>query len=162
MSFACSHFICPVEATPAQTKAANMLNDSKDSAAAPVNDEAGHQPTVLVFEDNELTTMGIATTLVNEGYLVLTAATGHDALESLRQPLSPIDVVILDVHLPDASGIDICARLRELYPHLPVIVCTGEATPEEVVQLLRLGVHRYFQKPISPDELLAAVEAALS
>jgi DNA-binding response OmpR family regulator len=138
-----------------------MLNDSTDSEAAPVNDARDHQPTVLVVEDNELTTLGITTTLVREGYLVLTAATGHDALGLLHQPLSPIDVVILDVHLPDASGIDVCRRLRELYPHLPVIVCTGEATPEEVVQLLRLGAHRYFQKPISPDELLSAVEAAL-
>ena len=123
--------------------------------------EADHQPTVLVVEDNDLASMGMASTLAREGYLVLTAATGHDALGTLRQPLSRIDVVILDVHLPDVSGIDICARLRELYAQLPVIVCTGEATPEEIMQLLRLGVRRYFQKPVSPDELLSAVEAAL-
>jgi DNA-binding response OmpR family regulator len=42
-----------------------------------------------------------------------------------------------------------------------VIVCTGEASPEEAAYLLRLGVGRYFLKPVSPDELLAAVEAAL-
>jgi DNA-binding response OmpR family regulator len=103
----------------------------------------------------------MAATLAREGYLVLTAATGHDALGILRRPFSPIDVVLLDVQLPDVSGIVICAHLRELYPGLPVIVCTGEATPEEVAELLKLGVHRYFQKPIAPDELLSAVEAAL-
>jgi DNA-binding response OmpR family regulator len=70
-------------------------------------------------------------------------------------------VVLLDVHLPDVSGISVCARLRELYPRLAVIVCTGEATPEEVAQLLHLGARRYLQKPITPDELLATVEAAL-
>ena len=138
-----------------------MVNNMTDTAAAAPADETDHQPTVLVVEDNDLTTMGMATTLAREGYLVLTAATGHDALGTLRQPLSRIDVVILDVHLPDVSGIDICARLRELYPQVPVIVCTGEATPEEVLQLLKLGAHRYFQKPVSPDELLSAVEAAL-
>ncbi len=139
-----------------------MVNNTTDTAAATgTSSEADHQPTVLVVEDNDLATMGMATTLAREGYLVLTAATGHDALGILRQPLSRIDVVILDVHLPDVSGIDICARLRELYPQLPVIVCTGEATPEEIMQLLRLGVRRYFQKPVSPDELLSAVEAAL-
>ena len=139
-----------------------MVNNTTDAAAAAMpSSEADHQPTVLVVEDNDLATMGMATTLAREGYLVLTAATGHDALGTLRQPLSPIDVVILDVHLPDVSGIDICARLRELYPQLSVIVCTGEATPEEAVQLLRLGARRYFQKPVSPDELLSAVEAAL-
>ncbi len=120
-----------------------------------------HQPTVLVVEDDEPVRFGMTTLLAQEGYLVLTAANGHDALATLRQPLSAIDVVVLDVHLPDVSGIDLCARLRELYPRLPVIVCTGEATPEEVAQLLHLGAHRYLQKPVSADELLATVEAAL-
>ena len=145
----------------AQAKVGYMVNNTTDTAAAVPSSEADHQPTVLVVEDDDLASMSMAATLARESYLVLTAATGHDALGTLRQPLSRIDVVILDVHLPDVSGIDICARLRELYPQLPVIVCTGEATPEEIMQLLRLGARRYFQKPVSPDELLSAVEAAL-
>jgi DNA-binding response OmpR family regulator len=100
-------------------------------------------------------------TLVREGYFVHTAATGHDAIGLLKTPLSPIDVVLLDVRLPDVSGIDLCARLREMHPHLPVVVCTGQADPTEVAELLKLGVHRYFCKPIAMDELLATVEAAL-
>ncbi len=120
-----------------------------------------HQPTVLLVEDNEAVRLAMTALLVREGYLVLTAGSGHDAMSVLHQPLSPIDVVLLDVHLPDASGIDVCARLRELHPRLPVIVCTGEATPEEAAELLRLGAHRYLQKPISPDELLSTVEASL-
>jgi DNA-binding response OmpR family regulator len=98
---------------------------------------------------------------VREGYQVLTAASGHDALGILQHPFSTFDVVILDVQLPDASGIAICARLRDQYPTLPVIVCTGGASAEEVTQLLNLGIHRYFLKPIAPDELLSVVEAAL-
>jgi DNA-binding response OmpR family regulator len=121
----------------------------------------GHQPTVLVVEDDEAVRFGMTTILAQEGYLVLTAATGHDALATLRQPLSAIDVAVLDVHLPDLNGIDLCCRLRELYPRMPVIVCTGEASPEEVAELLHLGAHRYLQKPVSADELLATVEAAL-
>jgi DNA-binding response OmpR family regulator len=73
----------------------------------------------------------------------------------------PIDVVLLDVHLPDVSGVNLCARLRELKPDLVVVVCSGEAEPQEVARLLELGVRRYFQKPVEPDELLATVEAAL-
>jgi len=79
----------------------------------------------------------------------------------LRQPLSPIDVVVLDVQLPDVSGIDVYMRIKESFPSLPVIVCSGEAAPQEVVQLLEGGARRHFQKPISIKELLAAVEAAL-
>lgn len=120
-----------------------------------------HQPTVLIVEDDDAVRFSMTVLLAQEGYLVLTAANGHDGLATLRQPLSAIDVVVLDVHLPDLSGIDLCARLRELYPHLPVIVCTGAATPEEVAQLLHLGAHRYLQKPVTADELLATVEAAL-
>ena len=119
------------------------------------------QPTVLVVEDDELMRDAIARTLAHQGYLVLTAPTGHDAVGMVRNEVGPIDVVLLDVHLPDVSGVDLCARLRELRPDLPVVVCSGKAEPQEVARLLGLGVRRYFQKPIEPDELLATVEAAL-
>jgi DNA-binding response OmpR family regulator len=124
-------------------------------------DASKHQPTVLVVEDDETARDAMTRILVREGYLTMTAESGHDALGFLRTPLSPIDVVILDVHLPDVSGIDLCARIRELHPDMPVVVCTGEADPEEATRLLQLGVHRYFRKPIGVDELLATVEAAL-
>jgi DNA-binding response OmpR family regulator len=70
-----------------------------------------HQPTVLLVEDDELVRDAMYCTLVQEGYLVQTAATGHDAIGLLKTPLSPIDVVLLDVKLPDVSGIDLCAAL---------------------------------------------------
>lgn len=120
------------------------------------------QPTVLVVEDDETTRNTMTRILVSEGYLVLTADTAHDALQVLRTPLAPIDVVLLDVHLPDVSGIVLCGRIRQMHPNLPVVVCTGEAEPEEVARLVELGVHRYFLKPIAPAELLATVKAALS
>jgi two-component system sensor histidine kinase ChiS len=118
-------------------------------------------PTVLVVEDNEITRLGLSQILAREGYLVLNAATGHDAIAVVQSATQPIDVLLLDVHLPDVSGVDLCARLREIAPALPVVVCSGEAEPAEVARLLELGVRRYFQKPIAPDELLATVEAAL-
>jgi DNA-binding response OmpR family regulator len=120
-----------------------------------------HQPTVLLVEDDESTRNVMTRILVREGYLALTAENAHDALSILHAPLSPIDVVLLDVHLPDVSGTDLCARIRQLNPNMPVVVCTGEAEPEEAARLLELGVHRYFRKPIAMEELLATVEAAL-
>src|SRR5262249_31691657 len=87
------------------------------------------QPTVLLVEDDEPTRDAMMAVLVREGYLVLTAASGHDTLSVLRAPLSPIDVVLLDVHLPDIAGTDLCARLRQVQPRVPVIVCSGEAEP---------------------------------
>jgi DNA-binding response OmpR family regulator len=119
------------------------------------------QPTVLLVEDDENTRFALLYTLVHQGYLVLTAPTGHDAVGAVKSATEPIDVVLLDVHLPDVSGVDLCTRLRELKPDLSVVVCSGEAEPQEVTRLLELGVRRYYQKPVEPDELLAAVEAAL-
>jgi DNA-binding response OmpR family regulator len=127
---------------------------------SPPTDE-DHPLTVLVVEDDEGTRDAMLRILAAQGYQVLTAATAHDALGVLDQPLAPIDVVVLDVHLPDASGIDVCRQMRSSRPHLPVVVCSGEASPDEVADLLRLGAFRYFTKPISVDELLATVEAAL-
>jgi DNA-binding response OmpR family regulator len=119
------------------------------------------QPTVLLVEDDEDTRFALTRILVREGYLVLTAATGHDAIGMLWDVSEPIDVVLLDVGLPDVSGVDLCARLRELRPTMSVVVLTGEAEPAEATRLLELGVRRYFRKPIEPDELLATVEAAV-
>jgi DNA-binding response OmpR family regulator len=119
------------------------------------------QPTVLVVEDDELVLDAMTRMLVREGYLVLTAASGHDAIGLLHAPLQPINVLVLDVNLPDVSGIDLCARIRELHPDLPVVVCTGSTDPNALVELLKMGIHRCFHKPVAMQELLASVESAL-
>lgn len=119
------------------------------------------QPTVLIVEDDEILRDALTMLLVQEGYLTLTAATARDAMRILRTPLAPIDVVLLDVHLPDADGTHLCERIRELYPDISVVVCTGEADAEEIERLLQLGVERYFRKPVDAEVLLAGVEASL-
>src|SRR5262249_31727021 len=119
------------------------------------------QPTVLVVEDDELVLDAMTRMLVREGYLVLTAASGHDAIGLLHAPLQPINVLVLDVNLPDVSGIDLCARIRELHPDLPVVVCTGSTDPTALAELLKMGIHSCFHKPVAMKELLASVESAL-
>jgi CheY-like chemotaxis protein len=120
-----------------------------------------HTPTVLVVEDDEPTRLAMASWLSHEGYLVLTAANGHEAAGHLERPLEPIDVTVLDVGLPDVDGIRLCERLRQMYPTMPVVVCSGQAAPAEVARLVELGASRYFRKPVEPDELLSAVESSL-
>jgi DNA-binding response OmpR family regulator len=125
------------------------------------NSDSSHQPTLLLVEDDELVRDAMTRLFVREGYLVLTASTGHDAIGVLRTPSSPIDVVLLDVGLPDVSGADLCARLRQFFPKLPVVVCTGAASQEEADELRRLGITHFFCKPIAMPELVSAVRAAL-
>jgi len=118
-------------------------------------------PTVLVVEDDETTRLTMMAWLVGEGFSVLIAANGHDAAGHLERPLEPIDVVILDVGLPDVDGVALCERIWEMYPGMPVVVCSGQAAPEEVARLVGLGAIRYFRKPVDLDELLSPGEAAL-
>lgn len=120
------------------------------------------QPTVMLVEDDELVSDAVTRILVREGYMVLTAATGHDAIGLLRTPAIRVDIVVLDIGLPDVSGTDLCARFREFFPDMPVIVCTGAAGMEEVRELRNLGIKRFFAKPIAVDELLRGVRAALA
>jgi len=124
------------------------------------NQRSAQQTTLLLIEDDELVRDALARGFVREGYLVLTAATGHDAMGVLYT--SPVDVVLLDVGLPDVSGADLCARLRQFFPYMPVVVCTGAASPEEAAGLRELGITHFFCKPISMPELIAAVRSALN
>jgi DNA-binding response OmpR family regulator len=119
----------------------------------------GRQPTLLLIEDDELVRDAMTQLFVREGYLVLTAATGHDAMGILRIPETPVDVVLLDVELPDVSGVDLCVRIRQIFPKLPVVVCTGAANPEEIKALRRLGVAHFFSKPVALSDLAAAVRS---
>jgi CheY-like chemotaxis protein len=121
-----------------------------------------HPPAILVVDDDESVRNLMYRALVCDGYWVETAADGREAMRVLQTPMWPIEVVVLDVQLPDVSGVELCARMRQDYPDLPVIVCTGAAGPEEMAQLLQLGVRRYFWKPMTMRELRASVEASLA
>jgi two-component system nitrogen regulation response regulator NtrX len=119
------------------------------------------QSTVLLVEDDELARDALTRILVRAGYMVLTAESAHDAIGQLHAPLAPVDAILLDIALPDISGANLCARLRELQMDIPVIVCTGLASPEEAEQLKEMGIHHYFCKPVPIPELLAALKSTV-
>jgi CheY-like chemotaxis protein len=120
-----------------------------------------HQPTILVVDPDDATRDALNVALVREGYFVLPAASVRDAWGTLRTPHARIDLVLMDPHLPDVSGIHLCARLREISPTLPVMVCAGEVEPSEVAQLQQLGVRYYLRKPVAFEELLYTVKTLL-
>jgi CheY-like chemotaxis protein len=119
------------------------------------------QSAILVVEGDEATRDALTVLFVEQGYLVQSAGTARDALNVLRTPLAPVDVVLLDLDLPDVHGLQLCERVRQLYPKLPVVVCTNDAEPAAVTQLLQLGVQTYVRKPIEGAKLLTAVQALL-
>jgi len=83
---------------------------------------------------------------------------GATFLESLRSHRP--DCVVLDLHMPEVTGFDVQARLRELDLHIPVVVITGHDTPESRGRVQELGAAAYLRKPVAAKALLEAIERA--
>jgi DNA-binding response OmpR family regulator len=115
---------------------------------------------VLVVDDDATVSEILSRYLVREGFEVDTAADGGAALERARawQP----DLVLLDLMLPDTSGLEVCRRLRtsEAAP-VPIIMLTARGEERERIFGLRLGADDYIVKPFSPREVAARVASVL-
>jgi len=97
--------------------------------------------------------------LRNEGFIVTTADTGSDALRKIEKNL--LDLVLLDLGLPDIQGETILKKVRGDYPDLPIIILTAKSKPEEVADGLNLGADDYLPKPFAAEELLARINARI-
>ncbi|MFO0613693.1 MAG: response regulator transcription factor [Polyangiaceae bacterium] len=114
--------------------------------------------TVLVVEDDPSIAMGLEMNLVAEGYAVAVAADGKVGLERAR---SGVDLVILDVMLPELNGLEIVRTLRTEGNAVPVIMLSARGAEMDKVLGLELGAEDYITKPFSLAELLARVKAVL-
>ena len=121
------------------------------SAAAPA-------PLVLVVDDEEQMTAIIAFALETEGLRSVVASDARSARELLAR--EPIELVVLDVMLPDESGIELCRSLRET-SDVPVILLTALGEVDDRVAGLTAGADDYLTKPFSPRELALRVQAIL-
>ncbi len=113
---------------------------------------------VLVVEDDERVRQFLIRALEREGYEVEAVAGGNEALE--RQRSSPFDLVVLDLMLPDADGLDVLTEMRQV-SFVPAIIVSGRAAEADRVLGLQSGADDYIVKPFSPRELAARVEAVL-
>ncbi len=120
------------------------------------------QRTVLVVEDDDPTRQAMQSWLKGHGFAVLAAGSGREAAAYLDGAAGPIDVAVLDVGLPDMDGVYLCDVLHGLHPALPVVVCSGAATPLDEGSPTRLGARRFLRKPVDPQELVATVMATLA
>ncbi len=116
------------------------------------------KPLVLVVDDEDSYRQALAAGLGREGFAVETAADAREALH-LFQQVQP-DLVLLDVMLPDGSGIELCRRLRGLAP-VPIIMVTARDAEIDVVLGLELGASDYVSKPFRLRELVARMRAVL-
>ena len=114
---------------------------------------------VLVVDDEKFFREAIRDVLDGVDLPSVLAATGEEALEAAADP--SIGVVILDIQLPDQSGIEVFRQLCEIRPDLRVIILSAHTDQETVLEALRLGACDYLAKPIHEEELALAVRRAL-
>jgi two-component system response regulator RegX3 len=116
------------------------------------------RPLVLVVDDEESYRQALASGLSQEGFVVECAADGHEALHLFHR-IHP-DLVLVDVMLPDQSGVELCQHMRSLAP-VPIIMVTAKDSEVDVVLGLELGASDYVAKPFRLRELVARMRAVL-
>jgi two-component system KDP operon response regulator KdpE len=117
-----------------------------------------HYQRILVIDDEPALVRLVRATLQADGYTVVTASRGEEALSLLEEERP--DLVILDLIMPGMNGFETLRRIRER-SRLPVIVLTARATDADTLKGLQGGADDYVTKPFNPDELAARVKAVL-
>lgn len=115
--------------------------------------------TILVIEDDTSILRGLVDNLKFEGNTVLSAREGEEGLQLALQERP--DLVLLDIMLPGLSGYDICRKLKQEKPDLPIIMLTARGQEVDKVAGLDLGADDYVTKPFSVPELMARIRAVL-
>jgi two-component system KDP operon response regulator KdpE len=120
--------------------------------------ETGVPPRILVVDDEPGVRRLIERTFLGHGYRVYEAETAAEAFSQL-QDANP-QLVLLDIQLPDISGLELCRQIRAVSA-VPIIMITGLRNENDVIAGLQAGADDYVTKPFSPRELVARVEASL-
>jgi DNA-binding NtrC family response regulator len=121
----------------------------------------GTRRTVLVVDDERLIRWSLKERLTRAGYSVLVAADGAAADEALAGA-ARVDIVLLDLKLPDVDGITLLKRIRAASPSLPVIMMTAHGTAEIGDRAKRLGAAHFVGKPFDLEEMVGLVDSTLT
>jgi two-component system nitrogen regulation response regulator GlnG len=116
--------------------------------------------TLLVVDDEASILLAFRRAFREPDVTLLTAETAAEGLELARQRRP--DVIVLDVHLPDLSGLEMLRRLRELDARSPVVFITGKGTTDTAIEAMKLGAYEYLVKPVELSTLRQVVERALA
>ena len=113
---------------------------------------------ILVVDDEPAIVRFLRTGLSGHGYTVLTAGSGRAALDLLER--DDVNLLVLDLGLPDMDGLDIIIRLRATNSMIPIVVLSSRGEERSKVEALELGADDYLVKPFGMDELIARVRVA--
>src|SRR5881296_2347964 len=121
-----------------------------------------HKNRLLIVDDNEMNRDMLARRLARKGYVIGLAENAQDLLQRVKQDV--VDLVLLDIEMPDISGLDALKALREQYSpaELPIIMVTAKTQSEDIVRALDLGANDYLTKPIDFPVAVARIGTQLS
>jgi PAS domain S-box-containing protein len=117
-------------------------------------------PQILIVEDDPIVRDYLRQLLDRLNYKTLAADCGSKAIAYLK--ISAVDLALLDIGLPDMSGYDIMAFIKDNCPALPVIAMTGDSSVESAVEAFKKGSYDYLEKPFKSDKLCKTIENALT
>jgi len=117
------------------------------------------KPVILLVDDEDTIRLFLEKTLREEGYEALTAATGAEALEITRSELP--DLVLLDLKLPDMSGLEVLRQIKEEVPEVCVIMLTAFGDIETAVTAMKKDAFDFVSKPVNLEQLLISIEKGL-
>lgn len=148
---------------------ATVLLPALDATASPGCESKRELPivvaprggTILIVDDEPLVRKATADSLESLGFDVLVADGGKAALQLVREHRGQIDLVVLDMLMPDMDGPEVFERLRAIEGHSKVLLCSGYARSGDVGRLLAAGAKGFLAKPFSLEQLSAAVTDAL-
>lgn len=116
-------------------------------------------PRILVIDDEERIRDACSMVLEEEGYVVATADNGELGLKMIEE--KHYDVILLDLMMPNLSGLEVLPQLKEQHPDTAVIVITGYATVEHSIEAMKKGAFDFIPKPFSPDQLRTIVAKSI-
>ena len=127
-----------------------------------MNETNENKPVVMVVDDDSLATRAVVQILERQGYRMLAAESGPECLSLLADGTTP-DVLVLDVKMPEMSGLDVCRTIRSdgRFDDMPIILLTGCDDIETRAAGMKLGVSEFLCKPFAHHELIARIRAQL-
>ncbi|MGA2091262.1 MAG: response regulator [Endomicrobiales bacterium] len=115
---------------------------------------------IMIVDDEPDIVLVLAEYLEGEGFSVLTAKSGEQAIAKARE--HPIDLSIVDISMPVISGIETLTQMKKSKPHLPVIMITAFRDAEKVLEAFRQGANDCIFKPLDFDYLMSSIISSLS
>ncbi|WP_246803872.1 sigma-54-dependent transcriptional regulator [Desulfosarcina cetonica] len=117
-------------------------------------------PSILVVDDEPSIVQSLSGLLSDEGFDVITASNGYEALKTIDAELP--DLVLLDIWMPGIDGIETLKEIKKNHSALPVIIITGHGNVETAVKATKLGAYDLIEKPLNIDKVIVAINNALN